>query len=71
MGLAQGLQIFKDQVYGSTGRKTFSFIVRQNLKARHPTGEVIVLWSSNHLLKINSNSSKEPVSRQRSYQLFA
>lgn len=48
MGLAQGLHIFKEQVYGSTGRKTFSFIVRQNLKARHPTGEEIVFWSSDH-----------------------
>lgn len=71
MGLAQGLHIFKEQVYGSTGRKAFSFIVRQNLKARHPTGEETVFWSSDQLLKTNSNSSKEPVSKQGSYQLFA
>ena len=71
MVLAQGLHIFKEQAYGSTARKTLSFIVRQNLKARHPAGEVIVFWSSDHLFKTNSNSSKEPVSRQGSYELFA
>ena len=66
MELAQGLciYVFKEQLYGSTGRNTFSFTLRQSLKARHPAGEVIAFWSSDHLFKTTWSPAEKPVSRQ-------